>query len=107
MMKTVLVTGGAGFIGSNLAEALIAQGVDVRVLDDLSSGYSVNLERIPEASFLEGSVTDVAMVDKAVRGCDVVFHLAASVGNKRSIDDPLFDEMTADDYRKLYRLITR
>ena len=93
-MKTVLVTGGAGFIGSNLAEALIAQGMDVRVLDDLSSGYSVNLERIPEASFLEGSVTDAAAVDEAVRGCDVVFHLAASVGNKRSIDDPLFDATT-------------
>ncbi len=93
-MRSALVTGGAGFIGSNLAEALIAGGVEVRVLDDLSSGYAINLEQIPEADFVEGSVTDAAIVGEAVRGCDVVFHLAASVGNKRSIDDPLADATT-------------
>ena len=86
-----LVTGGAGFIGSNLAAALLAQGHEVVVLDDLSSGYPQNLEALPSASFVEGDICDANVVRRAMDGVEVVFHLAASVGNQRSIDDPLRD----------------
>ncbi len=90
-----LVTGGAGFIGSNIVERLVAEGHEVTVLDDLSSGTRINLEPflspIPRIRFVEGDVRDEAAVSEAIRGAEVVFHLAASVGNKRSIDHPLLD----------------
>ncbi len=89
-MKT-LVTGGAGFIGSNLAGELLRQGHEVIVLDNFQSGYRRNLEAIPGARLIEGDVRDAGIVDEAVQGCEVVFHLAASVGNKRSIDFPVDD----------------
>jgi UDP-glucose 4-epimerase len=85
-----LITGGAGFIGSNIAKALVEQGWGVRVLDDLSSGYRENLEGLP-VDFQHGDVRDAEAVMDAVAGCEVVFHLAAAVGNKRSIDDPIGD----------------
>ena len=91
---TALVTGGAGFIGSNLVGALVARGTPVVVLDSLVSGYRSNLDAVPSVRFIEGDVRDRAAVDAAMGGpgnIDVVFHLAASVGNKRSIDDPVFD----------------
>ncbi len=82
-----LVTGGAGFIGSNLVDALVAEGHPTRVLDDLSTGY---LENVPtEADVVEGSVADHAAVARAVRGAEVVFHLAAHRAVPRSIEDPL------------------
>jgi nucleoside-diphosphate-sugar epimerase len=84
-----LVTGGAGFIGSNLVELLLAEGHDVVILDDLSSGYADNLN--PAATFVEGDVSASGLAEKAAAGCDVVFHLAASVGNTRSIDNPVRD----------------
>ena len=84
-----LVTGGAGFIGSNLVELLLGEGHEVVVLDDLSSGYSENLR--PDISFVEGDVSAPGVVHEAARGCDVIFHLAASVGNTRSIDNPVRD----------------
>lgn len=87
----VLVTGGAGFIGSNLAARLVQDGHQVAVLDNLLSGYMSNLERFPQISFFQGDVRDPGMVDAAMSGAEVVFHLAASVGNKRSIDDPVTD----------------
>lgn len=89
-MRT-LVTGGAGFIGSNIARALRARGDHVVVLDDLSTGYRVNLEGLAEIEFLEGDVRDPETVHRAVAGCDVVFHLAASVGNVRAIENPVED----------------
>lgn len=85
-----LITGGAGFIGSNLAAALQHRGIHVRVLDDLSSGYRENLDGL-DVEFIRGDVRNEETVEAAVRGCEVVFHLAASVGNKRSIDDPIRD----------------
>lgn len=88
-----LVTGGAGFIGSNICAALLQEGTEVTILDDLSSGHAINLETLPDAHFINGDIRDPDAVARAVRGCDVVFHLAASVGNKRSIDHP--DEDTA------------
>ncbi|HEX7778432.1 MAG TPA: NAD-dependent epimerase/dehydratase family protein [Vicinamibacterales bacterium] len=91
VLRKVLVTGGAGFIGSNIARLVAADTTaDVVVLDDLSSGYRDNLEGLP-VTFLEGDVRDPAMVRRAIDGCDTVFHLAASVGNTRSIDDPVRD----------------
>jgi UDP-glucose 4-epimerase len=84
-----LVTGGAGFIGSNVVGLLLGEGNEAVVLDDISSGYEENL--YDEAGFVRGDVTDRDVVDSAMSGCEVVFHLAASVGNTRSIDDPARD----------------
>ncbi len=84
-----LVTGGAGFIGSNLVELLLGDGQQVVILDDLSSGYAENLN--PRGAFLQGDVSAPGVAEAAVAGCDVVFHLAASVGNTRSIDNPVRD----------------
>ena len=92
-MKAV-VTGGAGFIGSNIAAALSDRGEEVLVLDDLSSGYVRNLNQLPSVKLIEGSILDAELTDEVLRGADVVFHHAASVGNKRSIDDPRSDAMT-------------
>ncbi|HZU72774.1 MAG TPA: NAD-dependent epimerase/dehydratase family protein [Acidimicrobiales bacterium] len=82
-----LVTGGAGFIGSNLVDALLAAGWSVRVLDDLSTGRSSD---VPEAAeMLTGDVSDADAVRKAVDGVDVVFHQAALRAVLRSVEDPL------------------
>ncbi|MFZ2491336.1 MAG: SDR family oxidoreductase [Thermoanaerobaculia bacterium] len=91
MSNRVLVTGGAGFIGSNIVAALVEQNKEVVVLDSLLSGYRSNLDPFPAVRFIEGDVRDRAAVEAAVKGCDTVFHLAASVGNKRSIDHPIDD----------------
>jgi UDP-glucose 4-epimerase len=88
----VLVTGGAGFIGSHLSEALLHRGAEVWALDDLSTGQLENLrsfERHPHFRFLEGSVTDSALVSGLVAQCDKVFHLAAAVGVKYVLENPL------------------
>ncbi|TMQ52484.1 MAG: NAD-dependent epimerase/dehydratase family protein [Candidatus Eisenbacteria bacterium] len=88
----VLVTGGAGFIGSHLSEKLIQQGSEVWALDDLSTGRLENLrsfERHPHFRFLEGSVTDSALVNGLVAQCDRVYHLAAAVGVKYVLENPL------------------
>jgi len=86
-----LVTGGAGFIGSNLVAALLARGAAVTVLDDLSTGDRRNLAAHPRLAVVEGDVRDETAVARAIDGADTVFHLAASVGNARSIADPLTD----------------
>ena len=90
-MSKALITGGAGFIGSNLARLVLDQGHDVTILDNLSSGYRENLATLAEAEFIEGDVRDRRAVDRAIAGADMVFHLAASVGNTRSIEHPLLD----------------
>jgi nucleoside-diphosphate-sugar epimerase len=83
----VLVTGGAGFIGSNLAGALVAEGHATRVLDDLSTGY---VENVPaEADLIEGSIADYETVAEAVPGAEVVFHVAAHRAVPRSVEHPL------------------
>ncbi len=87
-----LVTGGAGFIGSHLCERLIAEGDSVSVLDDLSTGSIQNLSNLsdnPRLRFLQGSVTDGALVERCVAEADRVFHLAAAVGVKLIIEAPL------------------
>jgi UDP-glucose 4-epimerase len=90
-LTRVLVTGGAGFIGSNLVRTVReATGADVVVLDNLSSGYRENLDG-QRVTFIQGDVRDAEAVRSAIDGCDTVFHLAASVGNTRSIDHPVTD----------------
>jgi UDP-glucose 4-epimerase len=89
-MATCLVTGGAGFIGSHLVEALLCQQYDVRVLDDCSTGLQVNLEGVQaQIQLFRGSTDDQALLESAVRGCDIVFHLAALPSVPRSVLDPL------------------
>lgn len=90
-MSKALVTGGAGFIGSNLVRLLLERDVEVRVLDDLSSGFEQNLAPLPGARLIVGDVRDAEAVASAIAGCEIVYHLAASVGNKRSIDHPRVD----------------
>jgi len=88
----VLVTGGAGFIGSHLCEMLLERGNEVWALDDLSTGRIENLktfERNPRFRFLEADVTDSAMVAGLVAQSDRVFHLAAAVGVKYVLENPL------------------
>ena len=86
-----LVTGGAGFIGSNLVKVLTESGHDVVVLDDFSSGYRDNLAAFPDLRVVEGDVRDERALQSAINGCEVAFHLAASVGNTRSIEHPIDD----------------
>src|SRR5687768_9238144 len=86
----VLVTGGAGCIGSNLADELIRQGAKVVILDDLSTGFRENLEEIQgDFDFIEGDINDGGVVDRAINGVDVVFHQAALPSVPRSVDDPV------------------
>ena len=89
-MKAV-VTGGAGFIGSNLSIELMRMGYDITVVDDLSSGYRENIESFPSIKFVHGDIRSREILDKVMDGASIVFHLAASVGNKRSIDYPVND----------------
>jgi UDP-glucose 4-epimerase len=88
-MAKCLVTGGCGFIGSHLVEALVAQGHSVRVLDDLSTGRKENLFSIAgRVELLEGSITDLEAVRVAAHGAEWVFHLAALPSVDRSLIDP-------------------
>lgn len=87
--RPVLVTGGAGFIGSHLVDALAAAGASVRVLDDLSSGRRENLAGSAKAiDFVEGDIRDVETCRRACRGSEIVFHLAAVGSVPRSMRDP-------------------
>ena len=87
--RLTLVTGGAGFIGSHLIDALMAGGAPVRVLDDLSSGRRENLESVSaQVEFVEGDIRDLAVVRQACDGVDLVFHLAAVGSVPRSMKDP-------------------
>jgi nucleoside-diphosphate-sugar epimerase len=86
---TVVVTGGAGFIGSHIASALSAGGARVRVLDDLSTGHRENLNEIGgDIDFIEGSVADESALAKALDGAEVVFHEAAIPSVPRSVAEP-------------------
>jgi len=90
-MEKVLVTGGAGFIGSNLVEALLQKSAEVRVLDDFSTGYKENILTDPKVFLMRGDVRDQSLLESAVQGTDTIFHLAASVGNRRSLENPVSD----------------
>ena len=84
-----LVTGGAGFIGSHIASALIAEGAHVRILDDLSTGHRENLDEIGGGiDFIQGSVADEELLNKALEGVELVFHEAAIPSVPRSVEEP-------------------
>jgi len=85
----VLVTGGAGFIGSNLAEELIRQGARVCIIDDLSTGFRENLDEINgDFEFIEGDINDDSSLSKALDRVEVIFHEAALPSVPRSVEDP-------------------
>src|SRR5262249_45641625 len=89
-MADCLVTGGAGFIGSHLVEALVADGHTVRVLDNCSTGTWDNLAKIKDCiTILPGDVSDLEVVRKATRGVELVFHQAALASVPRSVVAPL------------------
>lgn len=88
-MEKALVTGGAGFIGSNIVEMLVEKDIDVVVLDDLYLGERSNLSNVQDQiEFIEGSVLDKETVEEAVEGCDVVFHQAARSSSPMHKDNP-------------------
>lgn len=89
LSTTCLVTGGAGFIGSNLADELIKQGAKVRIIDNLTTGFRENLEEISgDFDFFEADINDDAALEKAVDGVEVIFHQAALPSVPRSVDNP-------------------
>ncbi len=86
----VLVTGGAGFIGSNLAEELVRQGARVTIIDNFATGFRENLEEIQgDFEFIEGDINDSEIVAKALEGVEVVFHEAALPSVPRSVENPV------------------
>jgi UDP-glucose 4-epimerase len=87
-MALVLVTGGAGFIGSNLVRGLLERGDDVRVLDNFSTGNRANLEEL-DVEIVEGELRSYERVHNAVRGTEIVYHLGALGSVPRSVQDPL------------------
>ncbi len=91
-MSHCLVTGGSGFIGSHLTERLLAQGHEVTVLDNLSTGRAANLEAVedhPRLRLIRGSITDQIALTEAMRGTDTIYHMAAAVGVKLVADNPV------------------
>src|SRR3982751_6263559 len=90
LTSRVLITGGAGFIGSNLADGLIREGAKVVILDNFLTGFRENLDEIGgDFDFIEGDITDLDTVKRAVDGCEVVYHEAALPSVPRSVDNPL------------------
>ena len=90
-MKKAIVTGGAGFIGSHLAERLVELGHQVIIIDDLSSGKIENMDKLlsgKKAEFIQGSITDISLLKRLFKDADYVFHLAAVTSVPRSIDNP-------------------
>jgi len=86
----ILITGGAGFIGSHLSDALLARGYAVRIVDDLSTGKRDNLQLDhPLLELVEGDVADAELVQRAAAGCQAVVHLAAVASVQASVDDPV------------------
>ena len=87
-MVQVLVTGGAGFIGSHLVRGLLDRGDGVRVLDNLSTGSKANLAGL-DVEFIEGDVRDTAVVQESIKDVDTIFHMAAFISVPGSMEDPL------------------
>ena len=95
--SNALVTGGAGFIGSHLVEALLSAGCKVTVLDNLSTGSLLNLEPVMDhITFYKNDIRELEMLEKAAEGCDVIFHLAAVVAVQQTIRNPVDSAMVND-----------
>lgn len=92
--KKALVTGGAGFIGSHLVDALLSTGCQVTVIDDLSTGSMLNLEHVKERiTFYQDDIRNRNVLNKAAVGCDIIFHLAAVVSVPQTVDNPVDSAM--------------
>ncbi len=89
--KRVLVTGGAGFIGSNVVKLLVDRGYNVTVLDNLYTGYKENIEHLKNVKFIRGDIRNKDLVNRLVKKNKGIFHLASIVGNIKSIENPLED----------------
>jgi len=89
IVSAYLVTGGAGFIGSHLAEALLRRGHRVRIADNLVTGSLANLASVPEAEFLQGDLADTSFAARVTAGMDYVLHQAAIPSVPRSVADPV------------------
>jgi UDP-glucose 4-epimerase len=95
--KNALVTGGAGFIGSHLVDALVSAGCKVTVLDNLSTGNLLNLGPLTDQiTFYKNDIRELEMLEKAAEGCDVIFHLAAVVAVQQTISNPVESTMIND-----------
>ena len=91
-MIRALITGGAGFIGSHLSERLLANGYQVTVIDNLSTGRLANIEHLninPNFSYAVEDIRNIHVIDRLVSECDIIFHLAAAVGVRNIIDQPI------------------
>jgi len=96
-INKALVTGGAGFIGSNLVDALRKQGTHVTVLDNLSTGHIQNLDHvIADIQFTEGDIRDLTTLSNLAQGCDTIFHQAAVVSVPLTVKDPIFSAQVND-----------
>jgi nucleoside-diphosphate-sugar epimerase len=94
----VVVTGGAGFIGSHIAETVAAQGAKVRIVDDLSTGHRENVEELRgDIEFIEGSVADLDLMNRALKDAEVVFHEAAIPSVPRSVENPAQSHIASVD----------
>ena len=99
-----LITGGAGFIGSHLTDRLVAEGHSVTVIDNLSTGSRENLKKsINSINFIEADILDSVLIEKLVSESDIVFHMAAAVGVKNIIDNPI--ESLATNYNGSEKVI--
>ena len=97
MTNRVLITGGAGFIGSHLADRVLSEGAHVTVLDDLSTGRHANLsDHVGDTrfTFVQGSVLDADLVERLAREHELIYHLAAAVGVRHIVGDPLGSVLT-------------
>jgi UDP-glucose 4-epimerase len=93
----ILITGGAGFIGSHLAERLLKEGHKVHIIDNLSTGRLENIESFkdnPQFSYTIGTILNKELMDKLISGVERVYHLAAAVGVKYIIENPLLSLKT-------------
>jgi nucleoside-diphosphate-sugar epimerase len=94
-VKTILVTGGAGFIGSHLVRWLCEQNKAVRVLDNLSTGSVERLREVQDdITFIEGDIRELATVQSAMQGVELVFHLAAMISVVQSVEEPVYTHTT-------------
>ena len=90
----ILLTGGAGFIGSHVADELIAKGNRVVIIDNLSTGFEYNIN--PESKFIKADITDFKKIEEifAEELPEIVYHFAAQIDVRKSVSDPLFDART-------------
>ncbi|HPO50760.1 MAG TPA: SDR family NAD(P)-dependent oxidoreductase, partial [Spirochaetota bacterium] len=92
VIKKIFVTGGAGFIGSNLTEYYNDNGYEVVVYDNLKTGFKKNLANLKNVNFIEGDILDYESLKKSMSGCEKVFHFAAEISVPASMLNPIYTE---------------